>query len=398
MSNPFSHGYALLIGVGQSTYADWSLPATVKDVSALHDILTAPSLCGYPNNNDHIRLLCNEAATRQGILDGLQWIQERAKADPQATAIVYYSGHGWLDQTNQHYYLVPHDIKPLKFATSALSAEDFTQALQAINAQKLLVILDCCHAEGMAAAKGEPEDPDLPEGFTKSSAKGQFAKLAEGKGIAILSSSDSDQSSWIRKDQTCSIFTYHLIDGLRGGDNKPGDTEVSFMNLVNHLGQTVPATALSEWKATQQPQWEGKGSNHFPIALLCGGKGLPQGGLAALDRQSSPQAQTMVTASGERAVAIGGSVQGSTIITGDGNTVQRGNMGGPRNSNPAGSPQQPELTRGPKGFENVPGQMQARRPNEYKCPKCHRTGYREDVAEPVPKCPVHRVTMQAQGG
>ncbi|MEM8804893.1 MAG: alpha/beta hydrolase [Cyanobacteria bacterium P01_G01_bin.38] len=326
MSNSFSHGYALLIGVGQSNYADWSLPVTVKDVSALHAILTDASLCGYPDDADHIRVLCNEAATRQGILDGLQWLQTRTQADSEATAIVYYSGHGWLDQSSQRYYLIPHDIKPHKPHTSALPAEDFAQVLQAINAQKLLVVLDCCHAEGIMAQKGESEEPDLPDGFAKTSAKGQFARLAEGKGIAILSSSDNDQLSWIRKDQTCSIFTYHLIDALRGGDNQPGDTEVTFMNLVSYLGKTVPAAALSDWNAEQQPQWEGKGSNHFPIALICGGKGLPNGGLAALDQAPENTTRSTVIASGERSVSVGGSVQGSTIITGDRNVVGNGNV------------------------------------------------------------------------
>ena len=40
MTSTFTHGYALLIGVGDSAYPPWSLPTTVKDVRAIHAALT----------------------------------------------------------------------------------------------------------------------------------------------------------------------------------------------------------------------------------------------------------------------------------------------------------------------------------------------------------------------
>jgi esterase/lipase superfamily enzyme len=336
MVNSFDRGYALLIGVGECAYSKWSLPVTVKDVTAVKEILVDPSLCGYPDDARHIRLLCNKTATRASILDGLQWLKETADRDPEATIVVYYSGHGCLNPANGSYYLIPHDADPMDFGNSALASADFTTALQGIKSQKLLVILDCCHAEGVASGKDggiesqlpkriEFKLPDgvnfkLPPGFEPKSAKGQFSTLAEGKGVAILSSSDSNQVSWIRKDQTCSVFTYHLIEALLGAGNQEGDRSVTVMNLIEYLGKTVSATAKSEYQAAQNPQSEYKGSNHFPIALLRGGNGLPKGGYEGIGNLplSLPNS---VTASGDRSVAIGGSVQGGTIVTGDGNFI-----------------------------------------------------------------------------
>ena len=40
MSALFSHGYALLIGVGDSQYPKLSLPVTVKDTQAIYGALT----------------------------------------------------------------------------------------------------------------------------------------------------------------------------------------------------------------------------------------------------------------------------------------------------------------------------------------------------------------------
>ena len=57
----FSKGYALLVGVG----AD--LPVTVKDATAVSDVLINPSRAAYPLKQ--VQLLTETAATRQNILD-----------------------------------------------------------------------------------------------------------------------------------------------------------------------------------------------------------------------------------------------------------------------------------------------------------------------------------------
>jgi hypothetical protein len=44
MAETFSQGYALLISVGQSAYAPWSLPVTVKDARAIRAVLSSPRI------------------------------------------------------------------------------------------------------------------------------------------------------------------------------------------------------------------------------------------------------------------------------------------------------------------------------------------------------------------
>ncbi len=60
MSNKFTHGYALLIGVGESAYNKLSLPVTVKDTQAIYAALIDPELCAYPDDKEHIRVLNNK--------------------------------------------------------------------------------------------------------------------------------------------------------------------------------------------------------------------------------------------------------------------------------------------------------------------------------------------------
>ncbi len=410
MANSFvgvNRSYALLIGVGTCKYSQWSLPVTVQDVTAIEEVLVDPSWGGYPNDNEHIRLLCDARATRAGMLEELQRLAGIANRDPEATIVVYYSGHGWLNPADNSYYLITHDVDPNRVGASALAGADFTKALQNINSQKLLVILDCCHAQGIASVKEDGIEYRLadglnfkpPTGFVPESAKGHFSKLAEGKGVTILSSSDCHQLGWIRKDRTCSVFADRVIDALRGAGNQAGDREVTVMNLIDYLGKTVPETVRSEYRAEQQPQAEFKGSNNFPIALLCGGKGLPHDKFDEFAASHDRIPTSVTISASQRAVAIDSSARGSTIIPDD------GNIGSERMSQMDKDKTriwQKKVERNTslgsmQRFENVPGEMQPRKANKYQCPQCHRTGYREDRADRVPICPVHRLPMQSQG-
>jgi Caspase domain len=410
MANSFvgvNRSYALLIGVGTCKYSQWSLPVTVQDVTEIEEVLVDPSWGGYPNDREHIRLLCDARATRAGILEELQRLAAIADRDPEATIVVYYSGHGWLNPADNSYYLITHDVDPDRVGASALAGADFTKALQNINSQKMLVILDCCHAEGIASVEENGIEFKLadglnfkpPTGFVPKSATGHFSKLAEGKGVTILSSSDCRQLAWIRKDRTCSVFADRLIDALRGAGNQAGDREVTVMNLIDYLGKTVPETVRSEYRAEQQPQAKFKGSNNFPIALLCGGKGLPQDKFDEFAASHDRIPTSVTIAASERSIAIDRSARWSTIIPDDGKIASErmSQMDKDKTriwqkkverNTPLGSMQR---------FENVPGEMQPRKANKYQCLQCHRTGYREDRADRVPICPVHRLPMQSQG-
>ena len=315
--NKFEHGFALLIGVGESTYPKWSLPVTVKDAQALRRILTDPNLCAYPDSDDHIRLLDDNSATGTAIMEGLTWLKEQADKDPDATIIVFYSGHGWLEKATGGYYLIPHDIKPFDLSGSALKAGEFTASIRDIQAKRLLVLIDSCHAEGMATAKDEPAI-ELPSSFTQTALpKGLVDELKKGYGRAVYTSSRGEQRSWIRPDKKLSIYTYHLIEALEGAGNQAGETTVKLSNLMNHLGEAVPESARTLCSAEQTPFFD-TAAEDFPVALLRGGKGLPVGGW---EPAQHAQPQQIVQATGERSVAIGGSAQGSTIITGNENIV-----------------------------------------------------------------------------
>ncbi|MBN3872899.1 caspase family protein [Nostoc sp. JL33] len=260
----FANGYGLLIGVGKSAYQPLSLPVTVKDVQALHQVLIDPNFCAYPNDTQYVRLLHDEEATRSKILEQLNWLKEQAEANPKATVVVYYSGHGWFNKSENLYYLLPHDINPFDLKSSSLSAEDFTTALRQIKSERLLVIIDSCHAAGMATAKKAPSDfEEIPI------PKSVIDNLKQGKGRVVFTSSQGEESSWIRPDKQMSIYTYHLIEAMKGEANQAHENIVKISHLMKHLSHQVPVSARTLCQEEQTPYFSVE-SEDFPVALLKG--------------------------------------------------------------------------------------------------------------------------------
>lgn len=188
------------------------------------------------------------------------------------------SADEFIDKKTNHYYLLQHDIKPTKMAISALSAETFTDALRQIEAERLLVVIDSCHAAGMATSKEADlkVDEEFDDFIRVAPSKGFIEELKQGKGRVVFTSSEGKQKSRI-KDESSSIYTYHFLEALQGAGNKLGDTEVKVSNLMNHLGKAVPENARKLYNTEQIPHFD-MDAGDFVIAKLRGGKGLPDKG------------------------------------------------------------------------------------------------------------------------
>lgn len=276
MTNQFASGYALLIAVDENQMPGYALPAVAKDAAALQAVLVHPERCAYPE--EHVRVLRGAAASRDGILDGLSWLEERLRLHEggETTAIVYYTGHGARNTADDSYYILPYDFG-LPAEEKAIAASDLATAVSIIRPQRLLVILDCCHAAGLGI-KGD--DPLEERGLRHAAAPADsesISALALGRGRAVLSSSTGEEQSYVRKDRSMSVFTYHLIEALSGhGTAVSGATEVLVSDVMGYVTRTVPQTTMNDYGLPQTPYFQMSGEN-FPVALLLGGEGLAKG-------------------------------------------------------------------------------------------------------------------------
>jgi hypothetical protein len=350
MSKTFNHGYALLIGVDENHVSKWALPYAAKDIEGLQRVLLHPERCAYLADN--VKVLTGKDATRDGILNALEWLQDRIQDDASgnATAIVYYTGHGWRKEppAPPNFCLIPYDVRRGQIEARGLPAEGFAAAVGALEPRRLLVALDCCHAGGMGAKRARP----LPAGYVKTAiapallmrgeksigpeAKG-VETLAQGSGRAALSSSTGEQFSYPRQDGRMSIFTYHLIEALTGhAQPQAGGTEVLVSDVMSHVYRRVPQSVRADCGPYVEQTPDYQVSGNFPIALLLGGKGLSKGQLAP-DPLETPAIEAVqrgyqarlvgngaiaqghrAVAAGAGGVAIGGDVQGGVIIASDG--------------------------------------------------------------------------------
>lgn len=251
-NEPFQNGHALIIGVGGD------LKETVADARGIQQILTNPERVGYPAGQ--VMLLTESQATRHGMLSALDKLATRMQqaGNGDATVLIYYSGHGGYDkqQPGAPFYFLTNGYQTDDFAGTCVSAAEFSQKLDQIPAQKLVVILDCCHAGEIKAKEAGREALEADELLSAPQLRQDNTKMVHeldrGSGRIVLASSTGKQVSFIG-EQGLSIFTECLIEALQGKNTEKEDPYISFGDVWDYLGREVPKRSQAKYQETQDP-------------------------------------------------------------------------------------------------------------------------------------------------
>src|SRR5262245_3905440 len=207
-----ANAHALVVGIDDGYQWVRKLPP-LKDAAAVAALLKNEREGGYPP--DQVRVLTNAEATNAALRQALADLA--ARTDTDSVVFVYFSGHGGRIPEGQAAgeYLLPVDADATTddtLAATSLSGTEFTAALDALPARKVIVIFDCCHAGGIGVLKsldGRTVQPGLTENY--------YERLATGRGRVIFASSrDSEYSLALTAEQN-GLFSKHLLAGLRGG-------------------------------------------------------------------------------------------------------------------------------------------------------------------------------------
>lgn len=259
---PLANTHALVVGIASYQHVNPLPAAVLRDVQDVYSLLVDPASCGYLGEN--VTLLLDDSATQVNLRMALADLARSSDAD--ATVLIYFSCHGAQLRSGPYAgeYLLPADASLLSeqiLAETTLSGTELTQALHAIPARKLVIIFDCCHAGGL----GQPKQAShvviktgLPESY--------YDVLRTGRGRVILASSRSDEASWIRPGATNSLFTHHLLAGLRGGIASD-DGLIRILHLFEYVQPRVTVE-----QPNQHPILKAEVEDNFPIALYLGGK------------------------------------------------------------------------------------------------------------------------------
>jgi hypothetical protein len=254
--------YALVVGIANYQKIN-RLPETVlNDAQDVHKLLINPNYCGYAEEN--IQLLLDGQATKVALQDALAILAQKSSHD--STVFIYISSHGGRVEFGPHQgeYLLPVDAdftSGASLAATAIANAQFTEALRAIPARRLVVMFDCCHSGGI----GQPKDssaPILKSGFSHD----YYEILKQGQGRVILASSRNTEKSYVLPGAENSIFTQHLLDGLKGGAIAPGGV-IRILDLFSYLQPKV-----TQDFADQHPILKAEIEENFAIALCLAGK------------------------------------------------------------------------------------------------------------------------------
>ena len=222
--------YALLIGVGGDT-----IGITVDDATAISEVLTDPQKAGYKKEN--VSLLTNEKATRYNILEKLHDIVKTTEREPESTVFIYYSGHGGKDSYTDKYYLLPHGYDMSNKTDTMIDGNEFSKLVNKIKADRVLLVLDCCHAAGIMI-NGKSVISKSDDIKITSSNVELINHLSTGEGKVFITSCDDDEQSYILKDAKNSLFTEVLLEALEGKVSQNKDY-VSLIDIIYHTSHQV---------------------------------------------------------------------------------------------------------------------------------------------------------------
>jgi hypothetical protein len=255
--------WALVIGI--SNYQDSRIPSlryAASDAKAFYDWLISPSGGRYAPSR--VKLLLNEKATGGSIKRALfEWLGETIEED---IVTIFFAGHGSPQSPDkpENLFLLPYDTQYDSVATTGFPMWDIETALKRfIKAKKVVVITDACHAGGV----GQSFDVARREGrginiIPISSNLQNLSKI--GDGICIISASDDSQYSQESKKWGGGhgVFTYYLLQGLKGEADYSKDNRVSLGEIIPYLSEQVRRATRN----TQTPTVAGR----FDPALTIG--------------------------------------------------------------------------------------------------------------------------------
>lgn len=264
----YPRGHALLVGVSKYQRISGLPDAILNDVNDIAATLSSPTYCGYALEN--VVSLLNAEATRNAVLKGLSDLAARAAEDD--TVCVYFSGHGtvYASPGGDDSALLTVDSDLANVAGTAISSGDLATALGRIKAKRVLVFIDSCHAGGAKIAKGPTDDQgrEFKSGYSETA----FAKLAVGRGRALMASCRADEESNVIRGARNSVFTTALLAGLQGSAEKDGSGVIKVFDLFEYVADEVPKLVTDD----QHPIFKADNlEQNFPVALSRGGKKSP---------------------------------------------------------------------------------------------------------------------------
>lgn len=241
---PVTDKWALVIGISSFKDPDINLKFAAKDASDFANFLT--SKAGF--SKDHVRLLLNGQATREGIIQnlGTKWLGHLAAPDDLVVVYVSSHGSGAQEEADKINFLVAHDTDKNSLLSTGIPMQWFSKMIaEQVHAKRVVLILDVCHSAAASGAKS----------LSRQKASMSPEAFSIGEGQLVICSSAKDQVSWESKNYQNSVFTKNLIDAFATGKE-------TLPTAFDKLKNNVQIEVLRDRSSLQTPimwskEWRG---------------------------------------------------------------------------------------------------------------------------------------------
>ncbi|MBI1810818.1 MAG: caspase family protein [Nitrospirae bacterium] len=195
----------------------------------------------------------DEKATRETIISKLKQLQN---TQPQDAVLIYLAGHG--ESIGDKWYFIPHELtypeREEDVKTKGISSDEFSGYIKNITAQKMLVLIDACKSGAVLVAFRGFED------------RKALSQLSRSTGVHIIAASSKDQFAAEVKELGHGVFTYTLLEGLKGKAAGKGET-VTVRKLMGYIEEKLPDITKKYKQEAQFPVVDSKGMD-FPLVIV----------------------------------------------------------------------------------------------------------------------------------
>ncbi len=210
-----------VLAVGVANYSDKSLNLTypAKDAKDFSGVLEGQKNKLYRDVT--IKLYTDEQATRDNIMDGLEWLQKQVTQ--KDIAVVFFAGHGMNDPMTGQFYFLPHNANLAAVKRTMVANTDITSTMEYLPGKRVL-FMDSCNSANVSGKTKTRSALDI------ASLRKEFESA--GQGAVVFAAASGRQGAQEKEDWGNGAFTKAVLEGLSGkaDPKKSGRVTVSMLN------------------------------------------------------------------------------------------------------------------------------------------------------------------------
>jgi WD40 repeat protein len=242
--------FVLAVGVAKYQHKDIS-PLGLSAKDARDFAVAMQGQKGKLYREVEVKVLTDEKATRDDVIDGLEWLQKQVTQHD--VGMVFIAGHGTNDPTQGYTYL-PVNADPDKLRRTGVAMDEFKKTLASLPG-KALFFFDTCHAGNVLGAKSR----------AVNDVSGVINELASAEnGVVVFSSSTGRQLSYEDAAWGNGAFTKALVEGINGAANYQNTGRITHKMLDLYISERVKQ--LTKGKQSPVTQAPG-GVPDYPVAV-----------------------------------------------------------------------------------------------------------------------------------